>query len=100
MGQKGIIVGHDLSTPVERSVETLSRQSYSRVYARSLWKGRDVFEQFPDLLAVAIIRDQRVELPRGSTRLQPKDQLLIVTNETKNLDAFIRLASRNVNKAG
>jgi hypothetical protein len=40
MGQKGIIVGHDLSTPVERSVETLSRQSYSRVYARSLWKGR------------------------------------------------------------
>jgi Trk K+ transport system NAD-binding subunit len=59
----------------------------------------DVFEQFPDLLAVAIIRDQRVELPRGSTRLQPKDQLLIVTNETKNLDAFIQLASGKVNKA-
>jgi Trk K+ transport system NAD-binding subunit len=48
---------------------------------------------------VAIIRDQRVELPRGSTRLQPKDQLLIVTNETKNLDAFIQLASGKVHKA-
>jgi Trk K+ transport system NAD-binding subunit len=76
---------------------TVNVSEHSQLADRAI---ADVFEQFPDLLAVAIIRDQRVELPRGSTRLQPKDQLLIVTNETKNLDAFIRLASRNVNKAG
>jgi CIC family chloride channel protein len=69
---------------------------------RSQLAGRviaDVFEQFPDLLAVAIIRDQQVELPRGSTCLQTKDQLLIVTNETKSLDAFIQLAGGDVNKS-
>ena len=53
----------------------------------------DVFEQFPDLLAVAIIRDQQVQLPRGSTRLASGDQLLIVANGTANQDAFERLAS-------
>jgi CIC family chloride channel protein len=53
----------------------------------------ETFEQFPHLVAAAIIRDKEVELPRGSTRLQTKDQLLIVTNETKNLEAFLRLAS-------
>jgi CIC family chloride channel protein len=50
-------------------------------------------DQFPDLVIVAIIRDQRVELPRGSTSLQSKDQLLVVANERKSLDAFIYVAS-------
>lgn len=52
----------------------------------------DVFEQFPDLLAVAIIRDQQVQLPRGSTRLAGRDQLLIVASETTSVEAFKRLA--------
>ena len=53
----------------------------------------DVFEQFPELLAVAIIRDQHVELPRGSTRLAGGDQLLIVASGTASVDAFSQLAS-------
>jgi CIC family chloride channel protein len=53
----------------------------------------DVFEQFPDLLAVAIIRDQQVHLPRGSTRLAEGDQLLIVASGTASVDAFSQLAS-------
>jgi Trk K+ transport system NAD-binding subunit len=52
----------------------------------------EVFEQFPDLLAVAIIRDQHVQLPRGSTRLAGKDQLLIVASETKSVENFKELA--------
>jgi CIC family chloride channel protein len=55
----------------------------------------DVFEQFPDLLAVAIIRDQQVQLPRGSTRLASGDQLLIAANGAANPDAFERLASES-----
>jgi CIC family chloride channel protein len=57
----------------------------------------DIFEQFPDLLAVAIIRDQEVQLPHGSTQVQGGDQLLIVANGTKNVEAFERLASDAVN---
>jgi Trk K+ transport system NAD-binding subunit len=52
----------------------------------------DVFEQFPDLLAVAIIRDQQVQLPRGSTRLAGGDQLLVVASETTSVEAFKRMA--------
>ena len=53
----------------------------------------DIFEQFPDLLAVAIIRDQQVQLPRGSTRLASGDQLLIAAGEATNIKAFSALAS-------
>ena len=58
----------------------------------------ETFDQFPDLVAAAIIRDQRVELPRGSTCLQGKDQLLIVTNETNNLDTFVHFANGNMKR--
>ena len=53
----------------------------------------DIFEQFPDILAVAIIRDQQVQLPRGSTRLASGDQLLIAAGEGTNVKAFSALAS-------
>jgi Trk K+ transport system NAD-binding subunit len=53
----------------------------------------DVFEQFPELLAVAIIRDHQVHLPRGSTRLAGGDQLLIVASGTASVDTFSRLAN-------
>src|SRR5262245_53322442 len=52
----------------------------------------DIFEQFPDLLAVAIIRDQQVQLPRGSTRLAGGDQLLIAAGAATNVRAFEELA--------
>jgi chloride channel protein, CIC family len=53
----------------------------------------DVFESFPELLAVAIIRDDGVHLPRGSTRIEGGDQLLIVTSNMKSLESFKQLAS-------
>jgi CIC family chloride channel protein len=53
----------------------------------------EALEQFPEMVIVAIIRDQRVELPRASTSLQSKDQLMVVANERKSLDALIRVAS-------
>ena len=53
----------------------------------------EVFERFPQLLAVAIIRDQRIELPRGSTALESGDQLLVVGSETKSIETFTRVAT-------
>jgi CIC family chloride channel protein len=54
----------------------------------------EVFEQFPELLAVAIIRDQKIQLPRGSTQLQGGDQLLIAANDTTSVEAFKQLVSK------
>jgi len=48
----------------------------------------EVFDKFPELLVVAIIRKHQIELPRGSSRLDPGDQLLIAANETKSVEAF------------
>ena len=70
---------------------------------RSQLAGRtiaDVFDGFPDLLAVAIIRDQQVQLPRGSTRLEPGDQLLLVTSGTTHVEAFERMASNDSAETG
>lgn len=55
----------------------------------------DIFEQFPNLLAVAIIRDQQVQLPRGPTRIASGDQLLIAASGDTNFEAFEELASGN-----
>jgi len=48
----------------------------------------EVFEKFPELLVVAIIRKQQIQLPRGSSRLEAGDQLLIAAGETSSVDAF------------
>jgi Trk K+ transport system NAD-binding subunit len=42
---------------------------------------------------VAIIRDQQVQLPRGSTRIADGDQLLIAAGGDTNVEAFEALAS-------
>jgi CIC family chloride channel protein len=67
----------------------------ARISEDSTLAGRtiaEISEQFPDLVAVAVIRDGLVQLPRGGTRLEGGDQLLIVSSETKTIDAFKRLA--------
>jgi CIC family chloride channel protein len=61
----------------------------SKIAGRSI---AEVFERFPELLAVAIIRDQQIQLPRGSTRLEGGDQLLVAASETASLEAFKQLA--------
>jgi CIC family chloride channel protein len=53
----------------------------------------EVFERFPELLAVAIIRGQHIELPRGSSRLDGGDQLLIVATGAREFHAFASTAN-------
>ena len=48
----------------------------------------EVFDQFPELLVVAIIRKQEIQLPRGSSRLEAGDQLLIAANQRTSIEAF------------
>jgi CIC family chloride channel protein len=69
---------------------TVAVSKHSQLADRAI---ADVFEQFPELLAVAIIRDQHVQLLRGSTRLAGGDQLLVVGSGTASVEAFERLAS-------
>ena len=52
----------------------------------------EVFEHFPELIAVAIIRDQKIHLPRGSTELKVGDQLLMAASEAANVEHFKQLA--------
>ncbi|MGN6731163.1 MAG: TrkA C-terminal domain-containing protein, partial [Candidatus Binatia bacterium] len=47
-----------------------------------------VFDQHPELLLVAIIRKQRIQLPRGPSRIEAGDQLLIAASEASNVRAF------------
>jgi CIC family chloride channel protein len=58
----------------------------------------EVFERFPQLIAVAIIRDHKIQLPRGSTELKRGDQLLIAASETTNVEAFKRLAGNGTSE--
>src|SRR5262249_51779503 len=48
----------------------------------------EVFEKFPELLVVAIIRKLQIQLPRGSSLLEAGDQLLIAASEASTVDAF------------
>jgi Trk K+ transport system NAD-binding subunit len=48
----------------------------------------EVFEKFPELLVVAIIRKLQIQLPRGSSLLEAGDQLLIAASETKSVQVF------------
>jgi CIC family chloride channel protein len=52
-----------------------------------------VFEQFPELVAVAIIRKQQIQLPRGTARLEGGDQLLIAASDMNSIDGFTRAAA-------
>lgn len=51
----------------------------------------EAFEHFPELLAVAIIRDQNIHVPRGSTELQGGDQLLVAASEAASVERFKQL---------
>jgi chloride channel protein, CIC family len=48
----------------------------------------EVFDQFPELVVVAIIHNQQIQLPRGSSRLEGGDQLLIAASEMTSVEAF------------
>ena len=57
----------------------------------------EVFDQFPELVVVAIIHKQQIQLPRGSSRLEGGDQLLIAASDTTSIEAFNNAAG---SKAG
>ncbi len=52
----------------------------------------EIFEHCPQLIAVAIIRDQKVQLPRGSTAVNAGDQLLVASTDAASVEPFRRLA--------
>ncbi len=53
----------------------------------------EAFSDFPGLVAVAVIRDQTVLVPRGATLLQAGDELVIAVGDPENVEAFKRSAS-------
>ena len=49
----------------------------------------EVFDRYPELLLVAIIRKQQIQLPRGPSRMETGDQLLIASSEASLWRALI-----------
>ena len=90
------LLRHGTPIPIhggEGSLLTVSMPKDSQITGRTI---AEVFEQFPELLAVAIIRDHKIQLPRGATRLEDGDQLLIAASGTTSVDAFKRLVSNSL----
>ncbi|HEX9454289.1 MAG TPA: TrkA C-terminal domain-containing protein, partial [Candidatus Binatia bacterium] len=57
----------------------------------------EVFDQFPELVVVAIIHKEQIQLPRGTARLEGGDQLLIAASERTSVEAFMKAMARRVN---
>ncbi len=90
------LLRHGTPIPIhggEGSLLTVSMPEDSQITGRTI---AEVFEQFPELLAVAIIRDHKIQLPRGATRLVGGDQLLIAASGTTSVEAFKRLVSNSL----
>jgi CIC family chloride channel protein len=86
------LLRHGTPIPIHSGRGTLLTVNLSD---KSNFSGRniaEVFDSFPELLAVAIIRDDGVHLPRGSTRIESGDQLLIVANAMTSVESFKQLA--------
>jgi chloride channel protein, CIC family len=87
------LLRHGTPIPIhggQGNLVTVSIPEGSKMGGRSI---AEVFERFPEVLAVAIIRDRFVQLPRGSTRLEGGDQLLIAASEIASIEAFKQLAA-------
>jgi NhaP-type Na+/H+ and K+/H+ antiporter len=90
------LLRHGTPIPIhggEGSLLTVSMPKDSQITGRTI---AEVFEQFPELLAVAIIRDHKIQLPRGATRLEGGDQLLIAASGTTSVEAFKRFVSNSL----
>ncbi len=53
----------------------------------------EVFERFPELVAVAIISGEQAKLPRGSTRLEAGDQILVAAANAENVEKLRAVAN-------
>jgi CIC family chloride channel protein len=71
----------------------LSIAKHSELDGRTI---SELAEQFPNFVAVAIVRNGHVELPRGPTRLEAEDQLLLVAAEAASMQGLEKLAGKNL----
>jgi len=55
----------------------------------------EVFEQFPELVAVAVINGAQAKLPRGTTRLEAGDQILIAASSAQIVEPLRAAAKAN-----
>lgn len=77
------------------------RGGQAKLFTVNIFKGSElsgrtvaeVFGGFSGLVAVAVIRGQQVQLPKGMTRLEADDQILIAAGNTENVELFKRLAA-------
>ncbi len=86
------LLRHGTPVPIHGSqamLFTVQIAKESQIADRSI---ADVFEQFPELVAVAVIQGQQITLPRGMTRLNPRDQLLIAASNIKSVESLRLLA--------
>ena len=51
----------------------------------------DIFDQFPELVVVAIIHKQQIQLPRGSSQIEGGDQLLMAASDTTSIRELSRM---------
>ncbi len=86
------LLRHGTPVPIHGSqamLFTVQIAKESQIADRSI---ADVFEQFPELVAVAVIQGQQITLPRGMTRLNPRDQLLVAASNIKSVESLRLLA--------
>jgi CIC family chloride channel protein len=86
------LLRHDTPVPIHGGQGCLFDARISKDSKLAGGSIAEIFEHFPDLVAVAVIRDGLIQLPRGGTRLEEGDQLLIASSEPKAMDAFKQLA--------
>jgi CIC family chloride channel protein len=87
------LLRHGTPIPIHGGQGTLCTVNIARSSTIAGRTVAEVFDRFPELLAVAIIRDQQVQLPRGSTELIGGDQILIAAGDTRSVEDFKRTAA-------
>jgi CIC family chloride channel protein len=86
------LLRHGSPVPIHNSQAllcTLQIQSGSSLAGRTV---AEVFEDFPELVAVAIITGPQVRLPRGQTLLAAGDQVLVASSSNASIESLSRLA--------
>ena len=89
----GSLLRHGTPVPIHGGqgiLMTVNLPDDSKFAGRSI---AEVFEQFPELVVVAIIHKQQIQLPRGSSRLEGGDQLLIAASEITSAEVFKKAAA-------
>lgn len=90
------LLRHGTPVPIHGSQATLFTVEVganSSVANRSI---AEVFEKFPELVAVAVVNGERATLPRGSTRLDVGDQILIAASDARTVERLRATASGTV----